>query len=288
MRPLDRFADELQRPAPSPEQLALTIAGIGYADLDLDATLDQLDELAEVMRRSLFATAPGPARARRFLEIFNQELGFTGNRDHYYEPANSFLNEVLARRTGLPIMLSLLCMALGRRLGLRIEGVGFPGHFMARYVDDAGSWLLDPFHGEVVTPTVAAEYLAQIFQRPVTLAPAAHAAVSPAALAQRILHNLRNVYLSRGDYAMNERVLDYLLILLPDEVELWQERGLMRYYTEQWDGAARDLRRYFLLRGHSRLSLAPKPPQTEDKLSQQDAQLLNILRKIEERQRRFN
>jgi regulator of sirC expression with transglutaminase-like and TPR domain len=280
----------LQRAAPAPERLALAIAGMAHADLDLTATLEQLDDLAEVMRRSLWAAPAGETRAHRFLEIFNQELGFTGNHEHYYEPANSFLNEVLARRTGLPIMLSLLCMALGRRLGLPIVGVGFPGHFMARYEDESGTWLLDPFHGAVVAPVVAEEYLARIFQRPVTLAPAAHAAVSPAALAQRILYNLRNVYLSRGDYVMNARVLDYLLILLPAAVELWQERGLMRYYTQQWDAAAHDLRRYFMLRGQNLLLLSPEQQRAPEQAapSAQDLQLVGILRKIEEMQRRVN
>ena len=85
----------------------------------------------------------GRARAEDFLHLFNRGLGFRGNRDDYYDPANSFLNVVLERRVGLPITLSLLCVALGQRVGIDIVGMGFPGHFMACYRDDRGAWLFN-------------------------------------------------------------------------------------------------------------------------------------------------
>lgn len=288
MQLIDQFAHELQQPAPTPERLALTIAGIGHPQLNLAPTLAQLDELAEVMRRGLFAVPPGRMRARHFLTVFNQEMGFTGNRDNYYEPANSFLNVVLERRTGLPIMLSLLCMAIGRRVGVQIEGVGFPGHFMARYVDEAGLWLLDPFNGEVIDPAEAEPYLTRIFHRSVTLPPAAAAAVSPVALAQRILNNLRNVYLSRGDHAMNARVLDYLLILQPHDVNWWQERGMMHYHTDQWDAAIHDLRQYFFLSGQNLLELGQEQSGGQVALTERAVQLLGILRQLETKRRQVN
>jgi regulator of sirC expression with transglutaminase-like and TPR domain len=231
---INLFTRELKRDSPAPELLALAIAGLAHPALDIASYLGQLDKLAERMARTLFAVPAGRPRAEHFLHVLNHELGFVGNRDNYYEPANSFLNEVLDRRTGLPIMLSLLCLAIGRRIDLDITGVGYPGHFMARYADDQGAWLLDPFHGEVLEVEAAAAYLTQIFQRPVTLMPDAHMAVSTAALTQRILNNLRNVYLSRGDYALAARVVDYLLILTPSHDNLWQERGMLHYYCEQW------------------------------------------------------
>ncbi len=93
----------------------------------------------------------GEPRAQRFLSVINDGLGFRGNRRRYYDPRNSYLNEVLERRLGLPILLSLICISIGRRIGVDIEGLGFPGHFMARYRDEVGVWLLDSFHGNVVS-----------------------------------------------------------------------------------------------------------------------------------------
>lgn len=287
---INLFTDELKRAAPSPELLALAIAGLAHPNLDIASYVVELDRLAEIVQRQLVAVPDGRARAKHFLHVINHELGFVGNRDNYYEPANSFLNEVIDRRTGLPIMLSLLCLAIGRRLDMDIQGIGYPGHFMARYSDDGGVWLLDPFHGEVLEIEGAAAYLTQVFQRPVTLTADAHTAVSAPMLAQRILNNLRNVYLSRGDYPMAARVLDYLLILSPVNDKLWQERGMLHYYCEQWEQASYDLRRYFFLKDQLMLALGHEPNDelVQASLAPQERQLLNIYRQIEEKRRHVN
>jgi regulator of sirC expression with transglutaminase-like and TPR domain len=281
------FRQELLRPTPRPEHLALAIAGIAEPALDMEHYLRQLDELAHVVRVALGEGAPGRARAEHFLQIITQDLGFVGNRDNYYDPANSFLPAVLRERTGLPIMLSLVCMAIGRRIGLVIDGVGFPGHFMARYRDEAGAWLLDPFNGEVVECSDADLYLSQIFQRPVAVPAQMHEAVSAPALAHRILNNLRNVYLNRGDYVHAAQVLDYLLELAPAQAEFWQERGLMHFHNEQWELATYDLKRYFYLQGRLMLALGQED-QTEIELDAQEQQLLTVFRQIQELRRRLN
>src|SRR4051794_5445763 len=103
---VEQFARELKRAKPEPERLALAIAGLTDPALDTAVYLAQLDEMAETLRQTLFNNAPGHARALHFLHMINDHFGFTGNRDNYYEPNNSFLNVVLERRTGLPIMLS--------------------------------------------------------------------------------------------------------------------------------------------------------------------------------------
>nr|HMN31369.1 transglutaminase-like domain-containing protein [Caldilineaceae bacterium] len=236
---VDQFAQELQRPTPRLERLALAIAGLGSPELDAPGCLRQLDELAELMRVELVGVPAGRPRAERFLAVLTQDFGFTGNQDDYYDPSNSYLNEVLRKRVGLPIMLSLICIALGERLELDVVGGGFPGHFMARYQDALGAWLLDPFHGAVVEPAEADHYLSQLFQRQILLTAEMHRAVSTSALAQRILNNLRNVFLSRGDYSMAASVLDFMLVLAPLDSSLWQERGLLHYYAQQWEYAAR-------------------------------------------------
>ena len=284
------FAAELNRPQPAPERLALAIAGLAYPTLDLSAALRQLDDLAAQMEEQLIHTRPGKERALLFLELFNSELGFHGNREHYYAADNSFLNCVLERRIGLPIMLSLLCMVLGQRMGLDIAGIGFPGHFMARYRDAAGTWLLDPFNGQVLDAEQAINYLNNILGQPITLAPDAYEAVSAVALAHRILLNLRNVYLGNRDHLLAARVVDYLLVLAPENPALWQERGLLHYYTENWEPAAHDLRRYFFLTGCLMLALGHEPngDVAAANLDPQTQQLIGLYRRIEETRRRIN
>jgi regulator of sirC expression with transglutaminase-like and TPR domain len=160
---------------------------------------------------------------------------------------------------------------------------------MARYQDETGAWLLDPFHGTLVECADADRYLAQLFGRTVALSAEMCAAVSTRALVQRILNNLRNVFLSRGDYGMAAAVLDFLLVLLPLEASLWQERGLLHYYAQQWEYAARDLKRFFYLRGALLMALGHAEVGEQPTASAaHDQQTLAIFRQIEETRQRIN
>lgn len=286
---IQRFAQELRHPSPRPEYLALAIAGMADPALDMDHCLRQLDELAAAVAVALADLPPGRAQAERFLHVLMFDFGFTGNRENYYDPLNSFLNVVLRDRVGLPILLSLVCIAVGERLGMDVTGIGFPGHFMARYQDDAGAWLLDLFNGEVVEYSDADHYLSQIFQRPIALPAEMYQAVSAPALARRILNNLRNVYLSRGDYLMAARVLDYLLVLEPANPDHWQERGLLHFYSEAWEFAAHDLKRYFYLKGHLlRIFGLPRGERAATPIDPYDEQLLQTYWQTEEKRQRIN
>lgn len=252
---LDEFAQELQRPTPEPERLALAIAHIAYPQLETEYYLHELDQLAKFMEKRLSANQESTHQAHRFLKIFCQELGFAGDREQYYHPDNSYLNVVLERRRGLPILLCLICVAIARRIDLPIEGIGFPGHFMARFQDAQGSWLLDPFHGEVVAPDDAVTYLGRIFGIQPTLNAESYHAIPAEAWAQRILFNLRNTYLGNRDTLMTIQVLNYLLVLTPRHPALWRERGLLHHQNQFWDDAIYDLRRSFLLFGQHALVL---------------------------------
>ena len=150
---LECFRRELQQNDPATERLAFYIAGMAYPLLDVAEEMARLEKIVAVVNRALVAIEPGYERAMRFLDVLYYDLGFVGNRDNYYEPNNSFFNIVLQDRTGLPIMLSLLYMTIGQRLGIDVAGMGFPGHFMVRYRDDAGRWLIDPFNGKLIRGT---------------------------------------------------------------------------------------------------------------------------------------
>lgn len=249
-----QFMHELSKADPAPELLALYVAGMNYPQIDISDQLRLLDEISSTVYDSVAAAPPGRDRAERFLSVLGQKWQFNGNRSRYYDPRNSFLNEVLERRTGLPITLSLLCIAVGHRLAQRglelsVDGVGLPGHFMAVYRDQQGEWLLDPFNGKVLIAEEASAHLSHIFKQPVQLTAEAFRPVSTNMLIYRMLNNLRLLYLDASEYAAAVSVLDYMIILTPDDETLWKERGLLHYYTENWENAARDLRRYFFMQG---------------------------------------
>lgn len=290
MSPLARFAGELAEREPEIEQVALAIAGIAYPTVDVDACVRELDLLADYIGQGLAAQAPGEDRAAYLLHAVHNELGFVGNHDDYYDPDNSFLNQVLRRRTGLPILLSVLCIALGRRLRIQVEGIGFPGHFMVQYRDAQGAWLLDMFHGKMLPVVEADDYLSRLFNQPVRLPLDIFEPVSVEGIAGRILNNLRGIYLQKGDVRRAVQVLEYLTILYPDKAQFWQERGLLNQQNGDLEAAARDLRRYFFLSGHlaALVHAVTADVDVSAKMSQQDRHVLEILEEIELTRSRLN
>lgn len=235
--PTQLFADELS--SASPERLALAIARIAYPDIELDLYLSQLEEMTAVAAPRVEEALAGGARALALVQAMRLDLGMRGNTEHYYEAANSYLNIVIERRTGLPIMLSLLLVAMGRRLGLAVDGVGFPGHFMARYEDEEGVWFLDPFHGAVMTPDDIPAYFVKLYGQSSVVLDASHfAPIAPPAWASRILNNLHAVYLNTGELDMLAKVLPLMLVLEPQRQEFWQELGLVEYRLGELGNAA--------------------------------------------------
>jgi regulator of sirC expression with transglutaminase-like and TPR domain len=130
---------------------ALAIARVEYPSLNSGpyiATLDRMGEEAAARMHHM-----GGDSVRAFNEYLYDEQGFAGNRDHYDDPRNSFINEVLDRRTGIPISLAVVYLEVARRAGLQVDGVNFPGHFLLRARDATSSdarsdvLIIDPFHG---------------------------------------------------------------------------------------------------------------------------------------------
>ena len=205
---------------------ALAIARWEYPRLDADAYLERLDGLArsvDGVRRSPDALG----RLHRLREYLFVEQGFTGNRDDYYDPRNSFLNDVLDRRQGIPITLSLVLMEVGKRLGLAIEGIGLPGHFIAGARLDDSQILLDPFNGgALVTPEECAELVGSVVGRPVTLLPEHYAPVSGRQLLTRMLANLKGAYWRRQEWDRVVGAIDRLLVLDPKAAGEWRDRGV--------------------------------------------------------------
>ncbi len=240
-----RFAELVARDPVPLDQAALAIAQEEYPALRPEPYLARLDELAaRVLRR-----APPPHRAastlRALREVLHDEEGLRGNDDDYGDPRNSFLNEVLDRRLGIPITLSVVYLEVARRVGLRLEGVGFPGHFLAKYASPGGAEVfVDAHHGGEMLS--ADECLARYRARSggQDLDPRYLAAVSTRQILARMLHNLRRTYAERQDDVRTFWVLDRILLLVPGQLEALSDRGLAAARLGGMAAAVRDLEAY--------------------------------------------
>jgi regulator of sirC expression with transglutaminase-like and TPR domain len=232
---------------------ALAIARIAYPTLDPSTYLRRLDALAAAVRPRLAPEMPAEEAAAVLATYLFAECGFRGNRADYYDPRNSFLNDVIERRTGIPITLALIFIEVSTRLGLRVEGVGFPGHFLVRVIGAKGSLLLDPFFGGRVLSaadllsrwreSLGAERAATVERLPAE----ALATAAPSAILSRMLRNLLRIYLERGEHPSALETVDLLLVLVPDAADETRVRGLLYEHLECFGAALEDFARYLEL-----------------------------------------
>jgi regulator of sirC expression with transglutaminase-like and TPR domain len=205
---------------------ALAIARWEYPALEVDAYVERLDGLARGVDGPRRSTDP-LGRLHRLREYLFVEQGFAGNREEPYDPRNSFLNDVLDRRKGIPITLSLVLMEVGKRLGLAVEGIGLPGHFIAGARFGDSQILLDPFNaGALLTPEACEELVGRALGRQVTLKPEHYVPVSRRRLLARMLANLKGIYWQREAWDRVVGVIDRLLVLDPKAAVEWRDRGV--------------------------------------------------------------
>ena len=236
---------------------ALHVARLAYPALDADRWLGELDALAAAVRPRLGpGVTPADAVTELSAHLFGA-CGFRGNQDDYYDPRNSFLNDVLERRTGIPISLAIVLIETGARLGLPFEGVGFPGHFLVRTPGPAGPVLRDPFFGgRVLDDDELLARFRAVAGPQATAVPAAALERAPTpAILTRMLHNLLRVYLERDEHQQALAAVDLALVLVPDSAEDVRVRGLLYERLECPQAALADLRRY--------LELAPEAPDAQ-------------------------
>lgn len=237
---------------------ALAIARTEYPDLDVAHYLARLDALAARVQAGLRSNPT----ARETITLLNRVLfddeGLRGNRDDYYDPRNSFLNDVLDRRLGIPITLSLVYLEVARRVGFPLAGTGMPGHFLLKHYDMlSGEIIIDPFnHGRVLTAGDCIQRLKQIYRGEIEMQPEFLHPVTHRQILTRMLNNLRQIYFTQRNFRKGLATLDLLLAIPPRSPELLRERALVRLNLDQFVGAAQDLANY--------LKLQPEAPDADD------------------------
>ncbi|MFY8206733.1 MAG: SirB1 family protein [Arenimonas sp.] len=233
-------------------ETALLIARDEYPGLETAAYLSMVDSYGRRLNASLSDGLDIPSKLTAINHFLYKELGFSGNARNYEDPRNSYLNEVFDRRLGIPISLAVIHIAVMHRVGLPLEGISFPGHFLVRLPVDDGILVLDPFNQgrpvsieelrERVTPHLDGQPPSdsQLFQ---ILAPA-----SARTILMRMLRNLQTIYQHQGDHERVARSADRILKLSPDLPDALRDRGLAYAEIGYRKGADADFARYLQLR----------------------------------------
>lgn len=253
--PLEAFAALLRQDDAQIDlaRACLMIAQDVYPDLDIEAYVERIDEMGRTLRGRLPPAAGIEQRVVSLNEYLFQDLGYWGNTEDYYDPRNSYLNEVIERRTGIPITLSILYMELARRIGLECEGVSFPGHFLVRVRVRGGVLVLDPFAGGA--PQSEPE-LRERLQRVIPEGAAADVPVAELPLDQflepatrrqilsRVLRNLKGIYRETDRPERLLEVLNRMLLVQPGALAELRDRGFVYQRLECWRPALQDLTDY--------------------------------------------
>lgn len=239
---------------------ALLVAAEEYQTLDVAAYLEQLDGIASDVQARMDDDSTPLALAALNRHLFG-ELGFGGNREDYYDPRNSYLNDVLERRTGIPISLSIVYLEVGWRLGLPLAGVGLPGHFLVSCRDPEGTVYIDPYHGGA---QLDEDGCADLMRRAVGdrlgfrrsfLLP-----VSKRQVLNRMLGNLKVIYQQQNDPARQLATLDRMLELDPNSVSELRDRAKLYARYRALALAQADYRRM--------LAQRPQGPDAKDALDE--------------------
>ncbi|HEU4390810.1 MAG TPA: transglutaminase-like domain-containing protein, partial [Blastocatellia bacterium] len=234
-------------------EAALLIAAIEYPNLEPATYLKELDNFAARAGELLTPSAAPLEKIDAINGVLFRELGFCGNRENYYDPRNSFLNEVIDRRTGIPITLSVVYIEVARRASLPLAGVGMPAHFLVKHSDDA---FIDPFNaGRVLSPSDSAGLLAQMSGGNIDFQPQYLSAVPKKQILTRMLANLQGIYTRGADYGRALRVLDHSLILNPDSQSHIRDRARLLFALGRRADALRELERCLALPGNDQDSI---------------------------------
>jgi regulator of sirC expression with transglutaminase-like and TPR domain len=228
---------------------ALTIALTDYPNLDVLDYLARIDQLAGEVASRLDSEADIYRSMAALNYVLFKQHGFHGNRKDYFDPKNSFLNEVIERKTGIPITLSVLYMEVAQRVGLALDGVGFPGHFLVKCVGDGEEIVIDPFDGgEIKSRANIDKMLFNLYGGKVAFHSDLLAPSTKRDILKRMLANLKAIYINENDLVKSLSVLDRVLILDPASAEDARDRGVVYLRLECYAQAREDFETYLRLR----------------------------------------
>ena len=251
---------------------ALLLARTEYPDLDIDVQAGRLDILAAEAASVVGAQLEPSGRLAALRFFLAETCGFQGNEQDYYDPRNSFLNEVLDRRTGIPITLSVVYMEVGRRLDVPLFGVGLPGHFVVKHQRGGRIEFVDPFHGgRILSAANCRELVQDRYQGQVEFREEFLAAMPKRDILARMLHNLRNIYVQRRQFRKTLGLVEMALALEPGSGDDLKQRGLLHYQLGNHRQARLDLEAY--LARHPEAADAKEIRETLDGLKRYSAML---------------
>ena len=251
--PLSYFATLVQSDEAFPLlEAAVSLAQDEYPELDVQQVLGEIDQMLARLKRRIPLDAPPMHKLRVLNNFFFTSLGFGGNVNNYYDPDNSYINQVLHTRRGIPISLALIWLELAQSLGLSARGVAFPGHFMIKVNLPKGQVVINPFDGQSLSRSELAERL-EPFRRKSGLVDEFEVplglylqASPPRAIIARMLHNLKEIYRAQQDWPRQIAVLDRLIILLPHGWDEHRDRGLAHAELGHAALAVKDLETYLV------------------------------------------
>jgi regulator of sirC expression with transglutaminase-like and TPR domain len=231
---------------------ALTFAQTEYPALDIDRYLKRLDLMADTVKIKL----PQEQYPLKIIKTINsylfEDLGYRGNAENYYNPANSFLNDVIDSRKGIPISLSVVYLEIAKRIDFPMVGIGMPGHFLIRPEFENAEIFIDTFEkGEILFKQDCEERLSNIYQHvyqhPVELKPYFLEPVSNRQILARMLTNLKFIYINTQELNKALRITEGILMLFPNNPREIRDRGLIYFQMGQWQQAADNLELYLAI-----------------------------------------
>jgi regulator of sirC expression with transglutaminase-like and TPR domain len=241
---LHLLAEEPETPVDVAE-VNLLLATDEYPNLDVQLHVECLNSYAKKLRSRLQGTLE--VQVLELCQYLFGELGFTGNQDDYYDPRNSYMNQVLERRLGIPISLSALAISVGQRAGMDVTGVALPGHFIAKASDGIEEIFFDPFHdGTILDKEDCFDLVFRITGKRLADVPESFIAAKPGEIIVRMLNNLKGIHLDKEDYLRCARIIERLSALLPNDASQKRDLGLCLAQIERHGQAINYLREYLL------------------------------------------
>jgi regulator of sirC expression with transglutaminase-like and TPR domain len=224
---------------------ALLMACEEYPQLEIAPYLDRLDEIADFVRPKLRADASPLDTIEALNDVLFGVVGFRGNTENYDDPRNSFFNDVLERRVGIPITLSAVYLEVARRISFPMSGVGMPGHFLVKYSNRTDEFFLDPYNGgQILSREDCARRFAEMFGDEQQFSERMLATSSPRQMLFRMLNNLKTIYIKAQAYEKGLAMVDMMLLADPDAMEQYRDRGIIEVQLRRFHDAVKDFERY--------------------------------------------